>query len=140
MKRNPRDAVAEARVARLATIDPSGTPNLVPFCFVLDGETMYFEVDRKPKTKTSLRRVENILERPDVTVLVDHYEEAWEKVWWVRLRGRGRVLSDGDEFNRAAALLREKYQQMRDDPAPPCVVAIDITQWRSWSYEPSYFL
>ncbi|GAC1417083.1 MAG: TIGR03668 family PPOX class F420-dependent oxidoreductase [Actinomycetota bacterium] len=131
-----RARVVEARVARLATIDPSGTPNLVPFCFVLNEETMYFCVDRKPKTRRSLRRVENILERPDVTVLVDHYSEAWDEVWWVRLRGKGRVLTEGQEYALAERMLRDKYTQMRDDPPSGCVVAIDITQWRSWSYTP----
>ena len=136
MESEQRARIVEARVARLATIDPSGTPNLVPFCFVLDEQTMYFCVDRKPKTSTSLRRVENILERPDVTVLVDHYDEDWKQVWWVRLRGTGRVLTDGDEYERAERMLREKYAQMRNDPPSPCVVAIDITQWCSWSYTP----
>ena len=26
----------------------------------------------------------------EVTVLVDHYEEEWSALWWVRVRGRGR--------------------------------------------------
>lgn len=130
-----RSRVEAARVARLATVDPDGRPNLVPFCPVLDDDTIYFQVDRKPKSKTSLKRVENIFARPDaVTVLIDHYEEDWERVWWVRLRGSGRILTAGPEYERADRLLRLKFPQVRSDPKPPAVVAIDITDWRTWSY------
>lgn len=129
-----RTRVAEARVARLGTIDPDGRPNLVPFCPVLDGDTIYHQVDRKPKTTTSLRRVENLLARPDCTVIVDHYEEAWERVWWVRMRGLGRILESGEEFERADALLRAKFPQVRNDPIPPAIIAIDIQSWTEWSY------
>ena len=76
-----------ARVARLATIDPDGRPHVVPIVFALEGETLYSAVDRKPKRSQTLRRIENARARPDVTVLVDHYEDDWARLWWIRLRG-----------------------------------------------------
>ena len=124
--------MAEARVARLATIDPDGRPNLVPIVFVLEGDTLYTAVDDKPKRSRRLRRVENVETRPDVTVLVDHYEDEWSRLWWVRLRGRGRVLPEGPEFDRALALLTRKYRQYSDSPLPGPVIAIDVMEWRSW--------
>lgn len=127
-----RARVAAARVGRLATIDPDGRPNVVPFVFVLDGDTLYTAVDEKPKRSRRLRRVENVEARPDVTVLVDHYEEDWSRLWWVRLRGRGRILRGGAELDRALALLGEKYRQYRDSPPPGPVIAIDVVEWRSW--------
>jgi PPOX class probable F420-dependent enzyme len=127
-----RRGVAEARVGRLATIDADGRPSLVPFVFVLDGDTLYSAVDEKPKRSRRLRRVENIEARPDVTVLVDYYEEEWERLWWVRLRGRGRIVRDGPEFKRALALLAQKYGQYRDAPPAGPVIAIDVGEWRSW--------
>jgi PPOX class probable F420-dependent enzyme len=127
-----RRRVAEARVGRLATIDPDGRPNVVPFVFALEGETLYSAVDEKPKRSRRLRRVENIEARPDVTVLVDHYEEDWSRLWWVRLRGRGRIVIAGAEFDRALALLAEKYRQYRDAPPAGPVIAIEIVEWRSW--------
>jgi PPOX class probable F420-dependent enzyme len=68
-----REWVRTARVARLATTGPDGRPHLVPIVFVLDGQTLYSAVDAKPKRSRRLRRVANARERPDVTVLVDHY-------------------------------------------------------------------
>ena len=122
-----------ARVARLATIDSDGRPHLVPIVFALEGDTLYAAVDRKPKRSQTLRRIENARVRPDVTVLVDHYEENWGRLWWIRLRGRARVLDDGEERDRALALLGDKYPQYQEEPPDGPVLAVDITQVREWS-------
>src|SRR5207247_5618167 len=105
-----------ARVARLATTDPDGRPHLVPIVFALDGDTLYSAVDRKPKRSSKLRRIENARARPDVTILVDHYEEDWGRLWWIRLRGRARVLDHGDERERARARLPQNYPPYRAGP------------------------
>jgi PPOX class probable F420-dependent enzyme len=120
-------------VARLATTDPDGRPHLVPIVFALDGDTLYSAVDRKPKRSTTLRRIENARARPDVTILVDHYEDDWSRLWWIRLRGRARVLDDGEERERALELLREKYPQYQADPPVGPVLAVDVTEVRSWT-------
>jgi PPOX class probable F420-dependent enzyme len=125
--------LAAARVARLATIDPDGRPHLVPIVFALDGDTLYSAVDRKPKRSATLRRIENARARPDVTVLVDHYEDDWSRLWWIRLRGRARVLDDGDERERALELLAAKYPQYRDEPPDGAVLAVDVVETRGWS-------
>jgi PPOX class probable F420-dependent enzyme len=125
--------VTGARVARLATTDPDGRPHLVPIVFALEGDTLYSAVDRKPKRSTKLRRIENARVRPDVTVLVDHYEDDWSGLWWIRLRGRARVLDEGEERERALELLAEKYPQYRREPPDGPVLAVDVTEVRTWS-------
>jgi PPOX class probable F420-dependent enzyme len=122
-----------ARVARLATTDPDGRPHLVPIVFALDGDTLYTAVDHKPKRSRTLRRIENARARPDVTVLVDHYEEDWQQLWWIRLRGHARVLDHGSEHDHAITLLTHKYPQYNGNPPDGPVLAIDITQQRSWT-------
>ena len=122
-----------ARVARLATTDPDGRPHLVPIVFALDGDTLYSAVDQKPKRSQMLRRIENARARPEVTILVDHYEEDWGRLWWIRLRGRARVLDEGDERTRALGLLREKYAQYRAEPPDGPVLAVDVTEVREWA-------
>jgi len=122
-----------ARVARLATTDPDGRPHLVPIVFALEGETLYSAVDRKPKRSSKLRRIENARVRPDVTILVDHYEEDWGRLWWIRLRGRARVLDQGEERERALMLLRDKYPQYRSEPPNGPVLAVDVTEVREWA-------
>ena len=105
----------------------------MPIVFALDGETLYSAVDRKPKRSRRLRRIENARARPDVTVLVDHYEDDWGRLWWIRLRGRARVLDEGEEHDRALALLAEKYPQYRAEPPGGPVLAVDVVEIRTWS-------
>jgi PPOX class probable F420-dependent enzyme len=124
--------VRTARVARLATTDPDGRPHLVPIVFALPGQTLYSAVDAKPKRSRSLRRVANARQRPDVTVLIDHYEDDWSRLWWVSLRGRAQVLEAGEEAERALQLLVDKYEQYRREPPGRPVLAVDILEWRSW--------
>jgi len=128
--------VLAARVARLATIDPDGRAHLVPIVFVLDGETLYTAVDAKPKRSRRLRRIENARVRPDVTVLVDHYADDWDGLWWVRLRGRARVLDSGQEAAQALRLLAEKYEQYRRERPGLPVLAVDVRDWLGWEAAP----
>jgi PPOX class probable F420-dependent enzyme len=128
-----RALVARAGVGRLATIAPDGRPHLVPICFALDGDMLYSAVDEKPKRSRRLQRIENVRAHPDVTVLVDHYEEDWARLWWVRLRGRARVLEHGREAQAALALLVAKYEQYREHPPSGPVLAFAVREWRGWT-------
>ena len=128
-----RRRAGAAPVARLATVDAEGRPHLVPCCFALDGDVAYSVVDHKPKRSTALRRLDNIRANPAVCLLVDHYEDDWSALWWVRLDGSARVVADGPEHERAIALLCAKYAQYRATPPSGAVVAVDITAYRAWS-------
>jgi PPOX class probable F420-dependent enzyme len=98
------------------------------------GGTVYSAVDAKPKRSTSLRRLANIAANPRVAVLVDHYEDDWNALWWVRADGTGRVLdADEPEGRDAIARLAARYPQYRENPPPGPVVAIGIDNWSSWS-------
>jgi PPOX class probable F420-dependent enzyme len=132
-----RRLAAVGRSGRLATLDPDGRPKVVPFVYVLDGDTLYSAVDDKPKASPRVRRLDNVEARPDgVAVLIDHYDEDWPRLWWVHLRGRGRVIEGGPERDHAHRLLRDKYPQYRDMPALGTVLAVDVTEWRGWSWRP----
>jgi PPOX class probable F420-dependent enzyme len=127
-----RRRFAAARVARLASVDGSGHPHLVPIAFAVDGDRIYSVVDAKPKRTTALRRLANVRGNPAVAVLADHYEDAdWSALWWVRADGHGRVLEPDDvEARQAVALLRERYPRLE---AAGEVLAIDVKRWRGWS-------
>lgn len=139
-----RRRFAEARVARLATADGNGRPHVVPMTFALASgrdtgetdasDTIYSAIDAKPKRSRSLRRLANIAANPRVAVLVDHYEDAWQALWWVRADGMGRVLdTDKSEGRDAIAQLVARYPQYRQQPPRGPVIAIDVTRWSSWS-------
>jgi PPOX class probable F420-dependent enzyme len=128
-----RERVSAARVGRLATVGAGGAPHLVPFCFAAEGDLLYSAVDSKPKRTERLRRLQNAAREPRVCVLVDHYEEDWSRLWWVRLDGRARELPAGPEAERATALLVAKYVQYQERPPAGPVLRIDVERWRGWS-------
>ena len=128
-----RSRFAAERVARLATVRSDGSPHLVPIVFALDDETIVFAVDDKPKATRKLQRLANIRGDPRVSVLVDHYDEDWTAVWWVRVDGRARVVDAGPALDRAVALLAQKYHQYAAGPPPGPAVLIDAETWRWWS-------
>jgi len=124
---------ASARVARLATVGADGRPHVVPICFVLDGDTLYTAVDEKPKRTRALRRVRNIEQNPLVDVVIDHYEEDWTRLWWVRLRGRARV-TELDE--QTLGLLRTKYPQYRERPPHGPLIEVRVEKRSTWQATP----
>jgi PPOX class probable F420-dependent enzyme len=127
---------AKAKVARLATVDRSGNPHLVPICFALDTDTVYSAVDAKPKASPDLKRLRNIAGHHHVTLLVDHYEDDWTKVWWVRLDGTAIVHDTGTTaHDRGRSLLADKYRQYADAPdLLGRMVVIQAHKWTSWAY------
>jgi PPOX class probable F420-dependent enzyme len=116
----------------MATITSDRRPHIVPCCFVLQADTVYSAVDTKPKSTLDLRRLQNLRSNPACSLLVDHYDEDWTTLWWVRVGGPGRVIEDGDDRSSALGLLAAKYEQYRDTPPPGAVVALDIERWRMW--------
>jgi PPOX class probable F420-dependent enzyme len=129
-----RRRFAAATHAHLASADERGRPHLVPIVFVLRGETIYSAVDAKPKRTTALRRLANVAANPHVAVLVDHYADDWDSLWWVRVEGTGRVLDSTEAEGRdALARLTARYSQYRHQPPPGPVLAIDVERWSSWS-------
>lgn len=129
-----RELVEESQVARLATLTPGLRPHLVPVTFALTDDVLYTGVDHKPKQTKELVRLQNVVAHPDVSMLVDRYDEDdWSELWWVRLDGIARLLRTGDERESALDALQKKYQQYRDQRPDGAVIAIDVTRWRGWS-------
>ena len=125
-----RTRFASARVARLATVAADGTPHLVPITFALLEETIYSVVDQKPKRTTELKRLANVRATGRASLLVDHYEENWQYLWWVRADGTARTLEANEpEARSAIEALKERYPQQR--PTGP-VLAVDVENWTGW--------
>jgi PPOX class probable F420-dependent enzyme len=112
---------AEGRVARLATVDETGYPHVVPVCYATNGQAYYSPLDAKPKKSpvNRLKRVRNIRANPRVALLIDHYEEDWARLRFVMVQGRAELLDGGTEWKTARRLLEAKYPQYRALPLPP---------------------
>ncbi|HEX2411741.1 MAG TPA: TIGR03668 family PPOX class F420-dependent oxidoreductase [Solirubrobacteraceae bacterium] len=119
---------SRARIGRLATVTADGRPHVVAMCFALVGGRVVTAVDAKPKATARLARLANVRATGRASLLVDHYEEDWRRLWWVRVDGPAAVV----ESEEAIDALVAKYEQYREArPAGP-VIAITPERWRSW--------
>ena len=122
-------------MARMATADADGAPHVVPICYAFDGLHLYSVIDLKPKRVAArgLKRVRNILANPQVAIVIDDYDEEWEKLAYVLIQGPAEVLEGGEEQRRAVMLLREKYQQYRDmDIEGATVIKVMVERVTAW--------
>ncbi|NMO55111.1 TIGR03668 family PPOX class F420-dependent oxidoreductase [Actinoplanes sp. TBRC 11911] len=126
----PAERFAGVPVARLATVDREGVPHLVPMVFALANGMIYSAVDAKPKRTRNLKRLANIAANPHVSVLADHYEDDWSRLWWVRADGTARVTGHSPQ---ALAALVDRYEQYRSAPPAGPFLEITVTRWSSWS-------
>jgi PPOX class probable F420-dependent enzyme len=124
----------KARVARLATVDAKLRPHVVPVCFAYDGKVFYTAIDQKRKrvAPERLTRLRNMRAVPQVTLLIDQYDEDWTKLWYILIRGKAKLLPTHGHKERAWALrkLRAKYPQYAGRMLPNDAPIIRITPER----------
>lgn len=124
----------ECRVARLATINRDGRPNIVPVCYALAEGGIVIAVDEKPKSGTTLARIRNIERDARVSLLADRYTDDWNQLAWVRIEGQATVVSEGGVQPEALRALRARYSQYAtmDLESRPLVVVepARVVSWR----------
>ena len=139
-----RSTLETARHGYLSTASAAGDPHLQPVVFQVVGDSVYIAIDEKPKTTLRLRRLTNIESNPRFALLVDHYDDDWNQLWWILLRGPADVLWPsewgGGEAGAAIAALRAKYPQYESmglEERPLLKLSPDrVTRWSaSGSYE-----
>jgi PPOX class probable F420-dependent enzyme len=129
------ELLGDARVATLATIRTDGRVDLVPITFAFDDRVLVTAIDHKKKSTIELKRLDNIRQFPEVTLLVDHYDDQdWKQLWWVRVRGRAKVYESGKDYERALDILSDRYSQYGEiRPKGPAIVIerTEITGWKA---------
>ena len=105
--------IRTARVAHLATADSKRQPLVIPICFAFDGKEFFSPIDEKPKrlSPQRLKRLRNIEENSRVSLVIDRYDEDWQKLAYVLVSGRAKILLTGQKHRKAVILLRRKYRQ-----------------------------
>ena len=127
--------IRSARIAHLATADRSGQPLVIPICFAFDGIEFFSPIDEKPKqiSPHKLKRLRNIAENPKVSLIIDRYDEDWQRLAYVLITGRAKILLRGTRHRRAVLLLRKKYPQYRRmaiDEKP--IIVISPMRMKTW--------
>ena len=131
-----RELLVSGREGHMATADQYARPHIVPIVFAYEHPFLFTPIDAKRKSVADwrdLRRVRNIETNGRAAILVDHYEEVWERCAWVRLDGVADLLTKGDDHRHALGLLAAKYQQyvrmpLRDAP----VIRLRIEHVAQW--------
>ena len=118
-------------VARLATLNVDGSPHQVPIVFTWHDGRFWSAIDGKPKGKTQLTRIDNIIANPMASLLIDKYDNDWSQLWWIRADLDISVIritevdpETSDRMNAVRKKLEGKYQQYSITPVfqEPCTI------------------
>lgn len=131
--------IERARVARLATIDSEFRPHLVPVVFVFNGNHFFIPVDKKRKTAKpeKLKRIRNIQDNPNVTLLIDEYSEDWTKLAFVMIQGKASIATKEEgniQVRQAYKMLMIKYlQYQKVGLGERCIIItpMKVASWRN---------
>jgi PPOX class probable F420-dependent enzyme len=131
-----RALVDGARVARLATVRPDGRPHLVPVTFASAGAgSLVSAVDHKPKRSTDLQRLRNIDAHPEVSLLVDHDDDDWTALWWVRIDATAHVVREEPLRTGLTDALVRKYEDYAARPPAGPVIVMAVHTVASWGVD-----
>ena len=131
-----RSFLEENRRAVLVTLAPDSRPLAVPICYAVVEDALVTPLDEKPKKAGDplrLRRVRDILEDPRVVVLVDRWDERWDRLAWLRIEGRAEIVDRADGIDGAVPELRRRYPQYHAmDLGGRPVIRIAAERLSSW--------
>lgn len=89
-------------------------------------------IDHKPKRTERLQRLVNIEANPSTSLLVDHYDEDWARLWWVRVDGPASIHREGEVWSGAIDALVAKYPPYQEHPPRGPVIAISQDRVTCW--------
>jgi len=75
----------------------------VPIVYVVLGDELWSPIDGKPKSGRELARVGNLRRDPRATLLLQHYDADWQRLWWLRLECEAEVVTIADPPGDEAA-------------------------------------
>jgi PPOX class probable F420-dependent enzyme len=128
------ELLARARAGVLSTLHPERGVDAVPVVFAVVDGTIVLPIDTvKPKASTRLRRVANLELDERCVLLVDHYDEEWDRLWWVRAHGRAREAAPAPAV---LAALAERYPAYRTQGSIATVLLLVPDEITGWAARP----
>ena len=127
------ELIDSADVARFATLGKQ-RPHIVPVVLVAASNHIYLPIDGKRKRPGTLQRVRNVQTNPHATLLLDHYEEDWSKLWWVRIEAIASIVPLPTS---ARNKLTKKYAGYADTELGIESIKLEIVSVHKWSQNPN---
>jgi len=128
--------IKKAKVARLATVDQKSHPYVVPVVFVFHKNSFFIPLDDKTKTVNvrKLKRVKNIEKNPNVTLLIDEYQNDWKKLFFLMIHGKATVIDGKNSkiMDKVHKLLISKYPQYKKIGVGNSCIKINTTKVIFW--------
>jgi len=127
--------VAQARHGVLATLHAARGVDAVPVVFgLVAGPRIVVPVDAvKPKRPTTMQRVVNVERDPRCVLLVDHYDDDWARLWWVRIHATAQQAPVTTE---AREVLGGRYPQYRLPDSLVTTLVLSPTAVTGWVATP----
>ncbi len=126
-----------AKVARLATVDQKSYLYVVPVVFVFHENLFFIPLDEKTKTVNpkKLKRVKNIEKNPNVTLLIDKYQNDWKKLFFLMIHGKATVIDGKNSklMDKIHKLLISKYPQYKKIGTGNSCITIYPTKVTLWN-------
>ncbi len=140
--------VRAARHGVLATLHPTRGVDAVPVVYAvvdgrddrgLDDRLIVVPVDTvKPKRHLALGRLANLAGDQRAVLLVEHYEDDWSELWWVRVHVT--ALTSGwrrqDPAPAGLLALARRYPEYRAAGTIAATVALRPTAITGWAARP----
>ena len=124
-----------ARHGSLGTVHAARGVDLVPVVFVVHDGHVVIPIDTvKPKSGPRLQRLRNLLVDARAALLVDHYDDDWSTLWWVRVHGDAKEHPPTDP---QLAALAEGFPPYRDPATVASVIVLAPRGVRGWAAGPS---
>lgn len=137
LNQKTRTLIKGTKVARLATVDQKSHPYVVPVVFVFHKNSFFIPIDEKTKSANpkNLKRVKNIEKNPNVTLLIDKYQNDWKNLFFLMIHGKAKVIDEKDckLMDKIHKLLILKYPQYKKIGVGDSCITIEPTKVRFWN-------
>ena len=122
----------QQRRATFATVHPARGVDAVPAVYATTPDRrIVIPVDTvKPKRTTALQRLDNLRADDRCVLLVDHYDEDWSRLWWVRVHGRATEAAATSEL---VELLAARYRPYAEPGAVAATIVLTPDRVTGWS-------
>jgi PPOX class probable F420-dependent enzyme len=109
-----------------------GRVHSVPVCFAIVGDEIVSPIDHKPKSGVKMARVTNIERNNNVTLLLDRWDEDWDRLAWLMIQGTAVVDLDAPHEDMQA--INQRYPQYWSDEHHDALIRIKPQRFVWWSW------